>query len=208
MYLGEFREHHVSIKETGRLKWHLIGPPKSHTRKPIKFRVRPTTTLDRHYFSRSCCVFSQILTVCLVFYKGSKNTSIQDVKSTGRPWSRPDLFKTETTSRQNSRCKVRQPAFLKNILPMDGQMICQECHHLHVLKFGHMYHSLAKTLIQILKTIHYRRAWRKRQHSSMMNTWKTPKRAVTVTIFTSNANAFTATERSTNHMIWDLRYVW
>ena len=61
--------------------------------------------------------------------------------------------------------------------------------------------DMAKTLIQILKAIQYRRAWRKRQHSSMMNTWKTPKRAVTVTIFTSNANAFTATERSTNHMI-------
>ena len=29
---------------------------------------------------------------------------------------------------------------------MDGQMICQECHHLHVLKFGHMYHSLAKNI--------------------------------------------------------------
>lgn len=84
---------------------------------------------------------------------------------------------------------------------MDGQMICQECHHWDALKFGHMYHSLAKTLIQILKAIQYRRAWRKRQHSSMMNTWKTPKRAVTVTIFTSNANAFTAIERSTNHMI-------
>ena len=121
-------------------------------------------------------------------------------KATGRPWSWPDLFKTETTSRQNSRCKVRQPAFLKNILPMDGQMICQECHHLLVLNFGHIYHSLAKTLIQILKTIQYRQAWRKRQHSSMMNTWKTPKRAVTVIIFASNANAFTATERTT--MTW------
>ena len=29
----------MSIKETGRLEWHLIGSPKSHTPKPIKFKV-------------------------------------------------------------------------------------------------------------------------------------------------------------------------
>ena len=47
------------------------------------------------------------------FIKGRKIHRFWTWKSTGRPWSRPDLFKTETTSRQNSRCKVRQPAFLK-----------------------------------------------------------------------------------------------
>ena len=30
---------HVSIKETERLEWHRIGSLKSHTRKPIKFKV-------------------------------------------------------------------------------------------------------------------------------------------------------------------------
>ena len=39
IYRGDFREHHVSIKQTGRLEWHLIGSLKSHTRKPIKFKV-------------------------------------------------------------------------------------------------------------------------------------------------------------------------
>ena len=47
------------------------------------------------------------------FIKGRKIHRFWTWKSTGRPWSRPDLFKMETTSRQNSRCKVRQPAFLK-----------------------------------------------------------------------------------------------
>ena len=32
-------KHHVLIKETGRLEWHLIGSLKSHTPKPIKFKV-------------------------------------------------------------------------------------------------------------------------------------------------------------------------
>ena len=39
IYQGDFRKHHVSIKETGRLEWHLIGSPKSQTPKPIKFKV-------------------------------------------------------------------------------------------------------------------------------------------------------------------------
>ena len=35
-----FSEHHISIKETGRLEWHLIDCSlKSHTRKPIKFKI-------------------------------------------------------------------------------------------------------------------------------------------------------------------------
>ena len=38
IYQGDFRKH-VSIKETGRLEWHLIGSPKSQTPKPIKFKV-------------------------------------------------------------------------------------------------------------------------------------------------------------------------
>ena len=38
IYRGDFREHHASIKQTGRLEWHLIGSFKSHTRKPIKFK--------------------------------------------------------------------------------------------------------------------------------------------------------------------------
>ena len=129
-------------------------------------------------------------------------------KATGRPWSWPDLFKTETTSRQNSRCKVRQPAFLKNILPMNGQMICQECHHLLVLNFGHIYHSLAKTLIQILKTIQYRQAWRKRQHSSMMNTWKDTKACSDSHYFCFKCQRFHSYRKNDNDMIWDLRYVW
>ena len=39
MYRSDFREHHVSMKETGRLECHLIGSLKSHTPKQIKFKV-------------------------------------------------------------------------------------------------------------------------------------------------------------------------
>ena len=39
IYRGDVREHHVSVKQTGRLEWHLICSLKSHTRKPIKFKV-------------------------------------------------------------------------------------------------------------------------------------------------------------------------
>ena len=39
MYRGDFREHHVSMKEAGILECHLIGSFKSHMPKQIKFKV-------------------------------------------------------------------------------------------------------------------------------------------------------------------------
>ena len=39
IHWSDFREHHFSIKQTGRLEGHHIGLLKSHMRKPIKFKV-------------------------------------------------------------------------------------------------------------------------------------------------------------------------